>query len=111
MKRALIAAALLLASCASTPKSDIAALEVGLTAAETAALAYVRLPRCPAPGLCSDDDIVSRIRDYSHDAYVSVVAARSLTHIATSSSSDVAKALQSAQVAVGAFQQLVGGLP
>lgn len=103
---------LALGSCSSTPRSDIAALEVGLTATETAALAYVRLLRCPQQTpLCSDDDIVSRISDYRKEAVTAVLAARDLVWVSTTSSSDSMKAILTAQIAVAAFRDIVSQLP
>lgn len=102
-----------LAACSSTPKSDIAALEVSLTTADIAAKAYVELPRCVenGPVLCSDDDIVSRIGSYRQEAYTAVVSARAMTAIMMSSASDIMKALEAAQTAVSEFAQIVAALP
>lgn len=112
MKYLIVAAALLLAACASTPKSDIAALEVSLTTADIAATAYVRLPRCPqTAGACSDDDIVSRIGSYRLEAYTAVTTARTVVNAATSSASDTSKAMIAAQAALTGYQQIVGALP
>lgn len=113
MKYLIVAAALLLAACAATPKSDIAALEVSLTTADIAATAYVKLPRCPqaSGAACSDDDIVARIGSYRSEAYTAVVTARSIVGVATSSASDVAKAMTAAQDALTGYQQIVGALP
>lgn len=101
-----------LSACSATPKADIAALEVTLTVADKAATGYVKLPRCPQPaGMCSDDDIVSRIGSYRLEAYQTVTTARSVVNAATSSVSDISKAMAAAQAALTGYEQIVGGLP
>lgn len=101
-----------LSACAATPLSDFYALEASLTTADTIAIGYVKLPRCPqAAGACSDDDIVARIGSYRAEAYTAVTMARGIINTATSSSSDVSKAMTAAQQALAGYQQIVGGIP
>ena len=79
MKYLILASALVLAACASTPASDIAAVEATLSAADTAALAYVKLPTCAKPPvagqLCSKSAIIAQIGKASSSAYIAVKAA------------------------------------
>lgn len=114
MKRLLIAAAFLLAACGSTPKADVAAVEVALTGAEHLGLAYVSLPSCFAMGpnapLCSKPEIRAKIATYDNVAYASVQNVKVIANIATSTSSDIAKALTAAQQAVSEFSDVVSGL-
>lgn len=74
------AGALLLAGCSTQPaavKTDIAAIELALTAAEKAALLYVTRPQCPkAAPLCSDKATVDQIKQADSTAYAAVKAAR-----------------------------------
>lgn len=91
---------ILLSSCASTPKADVAALMATLTAADTAALAYVNLPTCgkTTEKLCSSPPIVKSIGKAAGAAYTAVKAAE-----ASMSSTDILKA----QIAVAALQSIV----
>ena len=96
---------LFLTSCNSAPKNDIAAVEVGLKSANTAALAYVKLTLCTAAEkpladkiLCSKTDVIVNIGKASASAYLAVTAAE-----ASLSESDLAKA----QTAVTALQQII----
>lgn len=83
MMRSLVystAAALLLAGCSTQPaavKTDIAAIELALTAAEKAALLYVTRPQCPkgAP-ICSEKATVDQVKQADNTAYAAVKAAR-----------------------------------
>ena len=72
----------------SNPAADIAALESGLTAAESAATAYITLPLCaPAPAtaggnnapLCSKASITAQIKTADAQAYALVKAAETST--------------------------------
>lgn len=74
---ALAALALLaLAGCANPGvSSKVDAAVVALTTAENVALVYTRLPRCPAPGPCSDQATVDRIKSADMQAYQAVKAA------------------------------------
>lgn len=68
----------LMAACASTPASDIAALEASLAAADTGALAYVNLPTCGTPsstGLCKTIPTIKTMGIASQSAYMAVKAA------------------------------------
>lgn len=81
----LILAAWLAMVVACTPQattnavsSDVAATEIALTAAETLALSYTSLPRCPvAAPACSTQAAVDNIKALDNKAYTAVVAARS----------------------------------
>ena len=90
----------LLFACAGTPKSDVAAIEASLTAADTMAIAYINLPLCgpKAPTLCSQKTIISNIVKASDSAYTAVKAAE-----ASLSTTDIT----AAQNAVAALQQIV----
>lgn len=83
MRRYIVAGALtaLLAGCASQQTTsavgaDVAAAEVALTAAETIALHYATLPRCPAAVLCSSQAVVDKIKALDRTAYSAVEAAK-----------------------------------
>lgn len=77
------AALIALNACAPQPTvnavtSDVAATEIALTAAETLALSYTSLPRCPiAAPACSAQVTVDNIKALDNKAYTAVVAARS----------------------------------
>lgn len=84
MRSILCGAALVaLTACAPQPTtnavtSDVAATEIALTAAETLALSYTSLPRCPiAAPACSTQATVDNIKALDNKAYTAVVAARS----------------------------------
>lgn len=88
MKNSLaISALVLLAACSTTPgtppapSNGVAALEIALTAADQAALAYVTLPACPSStkALCSDAATVSQIKTASATAYSAVKAVQAGT--------------------------------
>lgn len=103
MKYASIACLLLLAACGST-RSNIAALEVALTAADTAALAYVDLPLCnsvPAGRPCADLGIVASIGVAEVTAHSAIKAAE----VAQDQSS-----FDKAQSAIAALQQLIAAI-
>jgi hypothetical protein len=66
-------AAGMLSACAN--RTSVAMAQVALTAAEQAATAYVTRPPCPAVTLCSDADVVARIKAADNVAYAAVQAA------------------------------------
>lgn len=103
-----IAGVLLLAAC-SLPQqqASIAALEVGLATAETAATSYVALPRClaNASGLCSDADLVAKIAAADMAAYTSLKSAEAIA--ASGGSPD----LTAATIALTALQSIIATLP
>ena len=103
MKRILTIAGLIaISACATTPASDIAIAEASLAAADTAALAYVKLPACaaslPATTLCKKPDVVVQIGKASSSAYIAVKAAE----IAQTQA-----AIQQAQTAIAALQSII----
>lgn len=114
MKKLLLIGTLALAACGSTPKSDIAALETGLTAADNIALAYVNLPTCqpnvPNPPLCSTAIVRTEIGGAAQQAYISVKAAQAIVNTATSTSADITKAVTAATQAVQALSALAATL-
>lgn len=60
---------------AQTVNQTIAATEVALTAADTAAKLYTSLPRCglpTSPPICSDPALVTKILSASQKAYTAV---------------------------------------
>jgi len=92
----------------SNPAADIAALESGLTAAESAATAYITLPLCaPAPAtaggnnasLCSKASITAQIKTADAQAYALVKAAEAADGDPTS--------VATAEAAVAALLTLV----
>lgn len=96
----------------SNSAADIAALESGLTAAETLATAYVQLPACePAPDqaagaaspLCSNSSVVAQIKTADAQAYTLVKAAES--------AAGDPSALSAAEAAVSALTIIVTALP
>lgn len=100
-KVSVIGVAFLLVACASTPASDVAAIEASLAAADTAALAYVQLPKCGgaiASAACSSPVIVKNIGIASQAAYTAVKAAE-----ASKDQTSIVKA----QGAVSALQSIV----
>lgn len=75
---AAFAVAMVLAGCATqSQQSSIAALEVGLATAESAATAYVTLPRCggAASPVCSDPSVVVKIKAADNAAYTTLKTA------------------------------------
>lgn len=110
MRNAILAVALLLAGCATAGHSssaDVAALTVGLTAAERAATAYLTLPTCPGAPLCSNPGISARIKAADQKAYVAVKAAGALAADVQAAPNAVAASLAAARTALVALQQLV----
>src|SRR3954447_24948181 len=100
MKRAVLGLLLLVAACGST-RSNIAALEVALTAADTAALGYVDLPTCgtvPPGRPCADLNILGKIAVADVTAHTAVKAAE----VAQDQDS-----VSKAQSAVTALQQII----
>jgi hypothetical protein len=83
MRAIAILAVCALAGCATqSQQSSIAALEVGLASAETAATAYATLPRCPAAANpCSDPATVAKIKVADSAAYASLKAAEMVGRI------------------------------
>lgn len=74
------AGALLLAGCGATPaavQTNVAQLEVALTAAEKAAFLYATRPQCPTSApLCSDAATVAKVKAADNTAYAAVKGAR-----------------------------------
>jgi hypothetical protein len=89
----------------SNPAADVAALESGLTAAESIATAYIRLPHCTGANgpLCSDSTIVGQIKVADAKAYTLVKAAEQAAGDPT--------ALSIAEAAVTALTTITGTLP
>ena len=108
------AAALALASCASSAVNDVATLEVTLTGAGNVALAYMSQPQCGTPGatvICSDPTIKAQIKLAFDAAYTAVKQAEAVANNTSSSSSDVQKAVAAAQGALAALTQITQSLP
>lgn len=103
-----LAAVLALAACSANSgnqQANIAALESGLTAAETAALSYTSLPRCPqATAVCSDQTKVDQIKSADRIAYNAVKAAQH------EQQSGGTPSLEGATAAVAALQALIPAL-
>lgn len=79
MRKLLAVLCLLAMTACGTVKSDIAALQVTLSAAETAAGAYVALPLCDSVAEkvpCAQLDIIKKIKTADDAAYLAVSAAR-----------------------------------
>lgn len=104
---ALIGACVLsLAACSTISElfpsvpNKIASLESTLAAAETAADAYVTLPRCGTPNivLCSNPAVIKRIKDADNVAWTAIKAA-----VRTENQTE----LGAAQTAVQAFKDIV----
>lgn len=89
----------------SNPASDVAALEAGLTAAESVATAYIHLPVCTGKNgpLCSDSTITAQIKTADMDAYTTVKAAEQ--------AAGSPAALAAAQIAVSAMTAIINTLP
>lgn len=109
MKRIWILAAALacLGACtspSSTLQNDIAAVEVALTAAETAATAYVKLPACTGANapVCADPKIVAQIKSADTQAYDAVQIAKAALSVAS---------LAQAQAAVSALTKAIPAVP
>jgi len=63
------------ASTTSVPPADIAALESGLTIAETLAYDYTSLPACPlASNVCADPATKAAMKTYDATAYAAIKA-------------------------------------
>jgi hypothetical protein len=102
-----LAAALLCAACTSAnQQSSIAALEVGLATAETAAVAYKDLPPCGGTAtVCSDPAIVAQMKAADNKAYDAIKAAEAKA--ATGASVD----LTAATAALSLLQGIVATTP
>lgn len=99
-----IIALLVLAACSSgQQQSSIAALEVGLATAETAATSYKNLPPCVTlgSGVCSDIGVVAQLKAADNLAYTAIKSAEKTA--ASGASVD----LTAATAALTAFQGLV----
>lgn len=109
IRKFILGAALALAACTTgQPQATFAALEVGLTAAESAAYAYGTLPLCGSPGapaICSSPIVVSQLVGLDAQAYAAVLAAR--TVVAAGGNPD----LTAATAALAAFQTTLSTLP
>lgn len=109
--------AISLAGCAagtgSSPKADIAALEISLTAADTLALAYIGLPVCGtgAPPLCHQPAIVAKIGPATLKAYRAVKAAQVVINAYNPDSGAIANALSEAGAAIDALNLITSTLP
>jgi hypothetical protein len=104
----------MLAACNTTPKADIAALEVGLASAETLADIYVTQPACPAPSgvvVCADHDVLVKIRDARNVAMAAVTGAKAVVNSINPAASTVSNVLAGAQSAILSFQAIVNALP
>lgn len=87
----------------SLPK-DVATLEIGLTAADQLALAYISQPLCGSPKagqLCSQIAIVRKIKIASDAAYAAVKAAEKAENQNT---------LAAAQTALSAYKQITDSI-
>lgn len=102
-----------LGSIAGSAKADVAALEVALSAAETAALAYVSLPPCApaAPPLCSKAEIVARIGQLDETAYAAVKTAEGIAGSLTADRSLIVNAIAGARAAISGLQAVLATLP
>jgi hypothetical protein len=105
---AVLTVPLVLGACSgagSNPAADVAALEAGLTTAESLATVYIRLPTCTGTNspLCSDSTIVGQIKTADAQAYTLVKAAE----VAAGAPS----ALAAAEAAVSALTVITGALP
>lgn len=89
----------------SNPAGDVAVLESSLTAAETIATAYVRLPTCTATNgpLCAQPSVVAQIKTADAQAYTLVKAAEQ--------AADDPSAVSAAQAAVTALTLIANSLP
>lgn len=103
MKKYLIIAILFLAACASTPKSDVAAIEVSLTGYDNLLLKYDTYPVCGAgvSGICKSLTIESNARKAAIAAYAAVMVAK-----ASENTADIA----AAQKAIASLSSLVTSL-
>jgi hypothetical protein len=100
--------ALALTACsgaASNPAGDVAAIESSLTAAETIATAYVRLPACTGTNgpLCAQPSVVAQIKTADAQAYTLVKAAEQ--------AADDPSAVSAALAAVTALTLVANSLP
>jgi hypothetical protein len=108
MLLAVLTVPLVLGACSgagSNPAADVAALEAGLTTAESLATVYIRLPTCTGTNspLCSDSTIVGQIKTADAQAYTLVKAAE----VAAGAPS----ALAAAEAAVSVLTVITGALP
>jgi hypothetical protein len=108
MLLSILSVPLVLGGCSgagSNPAADVAALEAGLTAAESLATVYVRLPTCTGTNglLCSDSALVAQIKTADMQAYTLVKAAE----VAAGDPS----ALAAAEAAVTVLTVITGALP
>ena len=103
-----LALAVLLGCTTAQQQSSIAALEVGLTAAETTATNYAKLPSCmttPTPPICSNPAFIAVLQGYDNTAYSAIKAAEA--QIVAGGSAD----LTAATAALAAFQAAITTLP
>lgn len=79
MKLGFVLPILLLAACATTPRTPaqtVFALEGGYGAALSVAVQYKNLPPCPGPALCSDAAVVARLQAADRLAFADIQAAQ-----------------------------------
>lgn len=109
MRWIIIGSASLLCACTSgQPQTTVAAIEIGLTAAESAAYQYVTLPDCGSTGatvICKSAPIVAQIKAADQQAFVAIMAAK------TQSASGGNPNLTAATAALSAFQAILATLP
>lgn len=92
-------------STASNPQDDVVALEAGLTAAESVAIAYIQLPACTGTNgpLCANPTVVAQIKQADSQAYTLVKAAEQ--------AADDPSAVSAAEAAITALTVLLSDLP
>lgn len=108
-----LSTALLLASCAGNSlKSEVAALEVTLTAADQTALAYINLPLCApgAPPLCHTTAMKTQIAKFAPLAYTAVKGAQKVAADASAAPSTIAAAIAAASDTLSIFTSITAQL-
>lgn len=117
MNKLVIFAVLILTACGTAlpPKPETPAQAVYLAQGDydvalVAAVKYKNLPDCSVqnhPVLCSDAKVVSKVQEVANGAWLALQSAQTTVRDPKFSSSDMDKAVLSAQNAVGAFSAIV----
>jgi len=102
----------LVAACASSPMSDIAATEVSFTGAVQVATAYKGLPLCTATGvpICHVHSVTAQLDIYIPRAAEAITDAKTIVANTGSSPTSIQAAIAAATVAVAAVTDITSTL-
>jgi len=93
-----------------TPQQSVFQAKAGYATALTAAVAYKRLPLCPAPAPCSDKEVVGQLQRADLVAATALDAAEAVVRSKGFGQDTVASAVTAAQAALNAFVAITSTL-